>query len=184
MNLNEYLTLAEKTLSTQFNCDEKMQRVLHSVIGLATEIEELLINYTNSIDSINILEEIGDIEWYRSILWREYPELSKYTLNVVEKINDPYKTILEINVVILKLQDMIKKKIFYNKEINDELLINLSLELEKKIYQYIIFYNLNIEDVWERNIAKLKARYSEKFSSERAINRDLETERTILEGGK
>ena len=32
------------------------------------------------------------------------------------------------------------------------------------------------------NIAKLKARYGEKFSSEKAINRDLETERNILEG--
>ena len=33
------------------------------------------------------------------------------------------------------------------------------------------------------NINKLKARYGDKFSSERAINRDLETEREILEKG-
>lgn len=33
----------------------------------------------------------------------------------------------------------------------------------------------------EKNIAKLKARYGEKFTEESAINRDLETERTILE---
>ena len=31
------------------------------------------------------------------------------------------------------------------------------------------------------NIEKLKARYGEKFSSDRAINRDLEKERMILE---
>lgn len=34
----------------------------------------------------------------------------------------------------------------------------------------------------ERNIAKLKARYPEKFSNEAAINRNLVVERNILEG--
>jgi hypothetical protein len=43
-------------------------------------------------------------------------------------------------------------------------------------------YDINIQNSFDVNIAKLKARYGEKFSSERAINRDLETERNILEG--
>jgi hypothetical protein len=54
--------------------------------------------------------------------------------------------------------------------------------LDVNIRIYLNLYNLNIEEVWEKNIEKLRARYGEKFSSERAINRDLETERTILEG--
>jgi hypothetical protein len=36
----------------------------------------------------------------------------------------------------------------------------------------------------ENNIAKLKARYGEKFSEDRAVNRDLKTERKILENIK
>ena len=47
---------------------------------------------------------------------------------------------------------------------------------------YCYQYNTNIGDILDKNIAKLKARYGDKFSSDRAINRDLETERTILEG--
>jgi hypothetical protein len=35
--------------------------------------------------------------------------------------------------------------------------------------------------ICEINIKKLQARYPEKFTTEKAINRDLKTERTILE---
>lgn len=38
-------------------------------------------------------------------------------------------------------------------------------------------------DQWERIIAKLKARFGDKFSNERANNRDTEKERQILENG-
>jgi hypothetical protein len=34
----------------------------------------------------------------------------------------------------------------------------------------------------DRNIAKLRTRYPEKFASDRALNRDLEAERKVLEG--
>lgn len=40
----------------------------------------------------------------------------------------------------------------------------------------------DFEQILERNIAKLRARFPEKFTSEQAINRDLETERKVLEG--
>jgi len=36
----------------------------------------------------------------------------------------------------------------------------------------------------ERNINKLKARYPDKFSQEKALNRNLDIERDILEGEK
>jgi NTP pyrophosphatase (non-canonical NTP hydrolase) len=42
----------------------------------------------------------------------------------------------------------------------------------------------DFEETLKRNIAKLKARFPEKFTNENAINRDLETERKILEGVK
>lgn len=35
--------------------------------------------------------------------------------------------------------------------------------------------------VMERNIEKLKARYPDKFTEDKATNRDLDTERKILE---
>lgn len=40
----------------------------------------------------------------------------------------------------------------------------------------------DFQQILERNIAKLKARFPDKFTNENAINRDLDTERSILEG--
>lgn len=37
-----------------------------------------------------------------------------------------------------------------------------------------------LEDIWERNIAKLRARFPDKFTEDKAINRDLEAEGKAL----
>ena len=39
----------------------------------------------------------------------------------------------------------------------------------------------DLRDIMQTNIDKLKSRYPNKFDSEKAINRDLEAERAILE---
>lgn len=92
-------------------------RYFHSIVGIATEAIELLeiLNVNcNTVDTVNLLEEFGDLNWYQAI-------------GIDEAGGD-------------------------------------------------------FEQVLERNIAKLKARYPNKFSSENAINRNLEKERSILEG--
>ena len=50
-------------------------------------------------------------------------------------------------------------------------------------YMAILFrnYKWKIKSIWDRNIEKLVKRYGKKFSSEKAINRDLKAEREILE---
>lgn len=43
-------------------------RLFHSIIGIATESTELVESLTNeSIDTVNILEEFGDLSWYQAI---------------------------------------------------------------------------------------------------------------------
>ncbi|MFG1499225.1 nucleoside triphosphate pyrophosphohydrolase family protein [Halobacteriovorax sp. XZX-3] len=77
--------------------------------------------------------------------------------------------------------DALKKHIFYGKELDR---VNLAEELGDLFwYMAIVGDELGIkfEDVMERNITKLKARYGEKFSEEKADNRDLDSERKILE---
>lgn len=44
-------------------------------------------------------------------------------------------------------------------------------------------HDIDLFDAMETNIKKLRARYGEKFSAEKAIHRDLSTERSILETG-
>lgn len=68
-------------------------------------------------------------------------------------------------------------------------LVNLREENGDLNWYQALFYDamseLGYEGSWdddlEKNIAKLKKRYPDKFTSERAINRDVESERKILE---
>lgn len=97
--------------------DEEI-RLLHAVLGIATEAQEMIDQIMNiwknkTLDKVNLGEEISDIFWYSAI--------------VSDTLNQPFDKIMETN------------------------------------------------------IKKLRARYGEKFSSEKAINRDLEKERSILE---
>lgn len=196
MNWIDYLPLAEKTLSTQFNCqDEFYQKILHAIIGTLTEVEEILENYKDGELMVDInkqgsvAEESADIFWYLSILFRELnirnynyklpTDISSDNLN----IDKPFNTLLSFTKVSLRFLDLLKKKIFYNKDISNEVMIDLSIKLHALLTHFCNQYNADIDQILEKNISKLKARYGEKFSSDKAINRDLETERKILEGG-
>ena len=193
MNWEEYLPLAERTLSTQFNCNTELdQKILHAIIGSLTEVEELLENYESGIliTDVNkqgsVAEESADIFWYISILYRE---LNLQTTNnndhtfVVDKftINKPFDVLIEFSKQSLKFLDILKKKLYYNKEMNIDTMKELSVDMFNLMNYYCEVYNTNVNDILDKNISKLKSRYGDKFTSERAINRDLETERTILE---
>ena len=77
--------------------------------------------------------------------------------------------------------DALKKHIFYGKDLDT---VNLSEEMGDLFwYCALIADELGVDfsQVMETNIAKLKARYGEKFSEDKAQKRDLGVERQILE---
>jgi NTP pyrophosphatase (non-canonical NTP hydrolase) len=125
MDTKKYKDMVLRTESKDFDSiasrlkDKRALRLLHGSCGIATEAGELLdamkkhIFYGKDIDTVNIVEEIGDLMWYSAIIL-------------------------------------------------DEL-------------------GVEFEEVMEKNINKLQARYGEKFSESRANTRDLDTERNILE---
>ena len=77
--------------------------------------------------------------------------------------------------------DALKKHIFYGKDLDR---VNLKEEIGD-LFWYIAIacdeLGVEFETLMDTNIAKLKARYGEKFSEHKAENRDLGTEREILE---
>jgi len=181
MQWKEYSELSEKTLSSQFHCEKKEELLLHSVIGILTEMEELLDNHMgDSPDEINRSEEIADAWWYVAIIGREYKIDIPSTVDT--SILDPMLVVLNIIKITLKLLDFLKKKLFYNKQINDELVKQYTSEIVALLLLYAKLYNIDTEKSWDINISKLRARYGDKFSSEKAINRNLVVERNILEG--
>lgn len=92
-------------------------RLLHGIIGLTTEVGELIKAYLDMLDGeldlVNLKEEMGDLRWYQELIYD-----------------------------VISTTD---------------------------------------EEVVKKNMEKLQARYGEKFSSEKALNRDLDKERDVLE---
>lgn len=80
-----------------------------------------------------------------------------------------------------ELLDMIKKHIYYGKPLD---LVNAKEEVGDSMWYaglVIDVLKTTFDEVLTVNIDKLKARYPEKFTEFHAENRDLETERKILE---
>lgn len=124
MDSKEYQALALVTESKNYGeiervSQEKLVRLLHGGIGVATEGGEILdalkkhIFYGKPLDEVNLKEEVGDLLWYIAIIC-------------------------------------------------DEL-------------------NTSFDEIMSTNIEKLRARYGGKFSEVKALNRNLQTERAILE---
>lgn len=81
-----------------------------------------------------------------------------------------------------ELTDAFKKALFYGKPLDR---VNVIEEAGDLLwYLALLFDSLgsSFEEAAEKVIAKLRARYPEKFSGELAINRDLVNERAVLEG--
>lgn len=77
--------------------------------------------------------------------------------------------------------DALKKHIYYGKDLDK---VNLREEMGDLFWYCAIIADqmgVDFTEVMERNITKLKARYGDKFTEEKANTRDLQTERTILE---
>lgn len=81
-----------------------------------------------------------------------------------------------------ELLDAVKKHIFYGREID---VINVKEEIGDLFWYLGILchtYGWTFDEIWDINIAKLKQRYPEMFTEDKANNRDLDAERKILEG--
>lgn len=186
MNWNEYLILSEKTLSDKFNCSAPAkQKVLHAAIGLCTEAGELIdvfddLQEGRAIDVVNLKEELGDMYWYLAILSRELSISSTLPHSTVEK-KDTSWHILQLVRSSGDILDLLKKSVYYGANLNEEGISTEVLNLFISLNEISKNWNLAIQDIWETNINKLKARYGEKFSEEGALNRDLDKERNVLE---
>jgi NTP pyrophosphatase (non-canonical NTP hydrolase) len=179
MNWSEYKVLSEKTLSTQFHCEKQDELLLHAIVGVLTELEELT-DWNG--DEVNKKEEVADSFWYVAILDRVLDlnlEIPKVTTTKVQITNE--KLIIDLYKISSKLLDFLKKKLYYNKPIDLSIFSVLSKDLFNTLCLFCEINNIKTESILDTNIAKLKARYGDKFSSDRAINRDLTTERSILE---
>lgn len=175
LTLETYAELAPRTLT---DLGSLKLNISHMSFGIVEELDELMAALVNE-DTVNIVEEAGDICWYcvngiklidnNFDFSIEHPELEKLV------------SYLESSALVTET----KRFIAYNKENTDVLLIlyynTLSVIMEmfnlKERPESVSTFN----ETLFKNIEKLNKRYPEKYSDFNALNRNLEAERKTLE---
>lgn len=113
---------------------------------------------------------------------KEYQEQSNRTMASLETpLQDDLHMILGMQTEVAEIADAYKKHMAYGKELD---LINVREEVGDVMWYIANLCNLHgwdLREIMQTNINKLKARYPNKFDKNLAKNRDLKTERKILE---
>lgn len=197
MTLGQYIDAALRTESPKrplVHAD--WTRLLHAVLGLTSESFELLDEYkTNRLTNKDkILGETGDLWWFMALVMKVvldqgYTESdlwigmsAKFQMMEDEiEFDDIEEAIREFQIDIEPLVTAVKAKCFYSKEpeiteLNEiiQLAIWALCELTVSVMQEFDIESVDV--IWESNIAKLRARFPEKFTEHDALNRDTEKE--------
>jgi len=172
-------------------------RLAHAIKGINTEMGEILEAYDKAednkepLDLVNVAEEVGDISWYNSLFIEEYQLFDLITHldnNYERQLVDITRYPSKMSISATELLDLSKKTEFYGKQLDVEKVKAEFIKFYKLTLDYVYSLNqsesnITIERIRSVNINKLIVRYKDKFSLEEAevANRDLNTERTILE---
>jgi hypothetical protein len=173
--------------------DDRAIRLLHAAIGLNSELAELTdAAMKASVDYINVAEESGDCYWYASVAISALglnpddimlDDMSQHKVDLEVKDYQSLDTALAGVVWSAgQFSDGLKKAIFYGRELNVEKMEDALKAITFSLSAVCYVSGTTPDEVRERNIAKLKVRYGDKFTAAESLNRDLVTERKVLEG--
>lgn len=179
MTLTDYQVAVQRTMP---DLGGLQLNKIHMILGMCSEFNELY----EATDDVNRAEELTDINWYLNNyatlvnlnLDTEFEFHNKHFYYVLK--NNDYMEMLQVE--ISKLTDMEKKMFAYKKPIEEYDLQQQVIKIAQRLNDAYAHFNSNPFVGMERNIAKLKARFPDKFTEHAANNRDLEKERKILEG--
>ena len=125
MKPKDYITAVVKTESVAFDkIAEQLKfpktiRLLHAVMGLETEVGELMdalkkhIFYGKPLDVTNVVEECGDLTWYLSVL--------------LDELGYSFETVWERNITKLKAR--------YGEKFSEEGALHRNLEQEREVLE-------------------------------------------------
>lgn len=177
MKLLEYQITSKRTMASLG--DVKLD-LCHCVLGMMSELEEYIQAVDNQ-DVINISEEITDVNFYlvNYMSFRGIEIKIEYTPKV--KLD---KQVL-YNMLVLEisgLSDLVKKHIAYNKEIDIQKELLAVFRILITLSELYFAHDIDMEKSLQNNVDKLLIRFplQEGFSTEKANNRDLESERKEL----
>ena len=167
MTIQEYQLLAKRTCNDLGSLEKNLE---HMHLGIISEFGELAdaykkhLAYGKPLDMVNVSEEIADIVWY---IANEATFMGVRLANLTDVgysegfISD----LIELTRLCCAASYPHSFKFTHIKS------FALSLGLSEADFYKAL----------ENNIEKLKVRYPEKFTTENALNRDIEAERKVLE---
>lgn len=173
MTYTEYRKLASRTLAPLPTREDDIH---HMVLGMITELGEILdvykkkFAYGKDIDWVNVKEEIGDFYWYVA------------NFDNIVKISDRDITDIKSAIKNNEFEDILHALSHVMNAHTDMLYIITNVHAASDlVMNFCIQHKFDVFAILETNIKKLQARYPDKFTKDKAINRDLEKERKILE---
>ena len=154
----------------------------HMIYGMVSEIPELLEAIAKE-DYVNVGEEIADLMWYIANYCTFHGIDLQDCLIIDGNKEVSYRTYPEVFCYFIgELADIEKKELAYKKTYSYEKQIDILQNLVYYIARCCRVMNIDFHKSLYNNIEKLKVRYKDKFTTEEATNRNLEQERTKLEG--
>lgn len=168
----------------------RYEEVAHIIAGISSEILGELEFAFALRDQTNIIEEIGDLQYFVLIAANMYkvdltgidanssllfsnPKIAKFCLD------SPFKSVKHHAGEFI---DKVKKfEIYKDPRVSINYVCQALSDLQIAIYRLSIKNGFTPSEAIEKVIAKLKERFKKKFSIEEVSNRDLEAERKALE---
>lgn len=191
MEFSEYIEQSGRTAARGKNLIDDLR---HAIYGLTTETGEIvdifkkLHFYGKPINRNHLREELGDLFWYIALGHRalnltegnpiETPSVFDKAAPSVEDIEMQIAGLLEEQVQCYdRIWDHIRLKTETFDVEGSKLSFRCILHYATKLALYMDF---KLGDVLQTNIDKLKARYPNGFSTQDALNRNLEVEVEVL----
>jgi len=175
MTVEQYITLNAPFESRGENIAQRASEnydALHAALGIGDELLELMLEIEASSDEEDrlglfnekIIKEAGDILWYIAILCRKY----ELTIDMNSDIANS-KPLPSITYAVQSLMSIIKKHIYYGKELD---LNAVQFYINVIARKLVKICTQPLDEIMGRNYAKLSVRYGVEFDPDKAINKN------------
>lgn len=175
MDLKKYQEETQRTLP---DLESEILNSVHMTMGINTELPELfslLKTISFKPDTSRIIDEGGDVFWYLS----NYSTIRGLTFTY--PIDPIFAGLGDVKEFIAdrayKLLDIDKKCLVYGKTFDRGWAYAYASGIFSGLTYILGYYQISTEEVFERNINKLRIRFPDKFDANLVLNKDEEKEK-------
>lgn len=173
MNIKKF---QEEVLRPLKVLESEKENLCHAVMGMHSEFNEIM-DASQKEDYVNLGEEYGDLIFYMAA----YCNFRKLDLQSIWDAKLPDGRVLPHIYWTSKLQDLVKKFLAYDKDIDVVVEVEILQELSRSVNYEIEMGELKLKIILQNVVDKLRVRYKNGFTTQEALNRDLKAERKELE---